>query len=176
MVSCACQLLCRPMDDRLERLVRQYRRKLLNRDELAGEIVELLHRDRALLPIVAGHADADVRRGAVVFLSEPWPWPDPSRAAADVLLRDEDPEVRAPMAAVVEARGRPVTELPANGYEVRYLLANADLARTLVDELIAAGDPYTLELLATNPGLPPDVRQAVIRRANPAPGSSADPG
>jgi hypothetical protein len=144
----------------LDRLDRQFVHGLLNAEELAGEVQNLIAADRRAFAAATRHPSWEIRLGALS--------PAPSEAdAAERLLQDTSPAVRAAAADRLASRDRPMTldDLRHNGYEVRWLLRTRRLPRAVVDHVLANG--YDPDPLAANPHTPSDVVTALF--AHPAP-------
>ncbi|MEV0131790.1 hypothetical protein AB0H83_25430 [Dactylosporangium sp. NPDC050688] len=150
----------------LDRLHKQWVRGLMIPEELAGEVSELISRDRRRIGTVQRHPEPVIRRALLGFFR--FPHGDPDHEAVQALLLDESAEVRGAATELVDdlmarsAREVERADVQGNGYEVRHILSTMRLSRALVDDLIAEGDPHALAELAVNPNVPNSVVAGLI--------------
>jgi hypothetical protein len=150
----------------LDRAHKQFARGLMEPEELAGEVAELVSRDRRRIGAARRHPEPAIRRALLSLYA--FPYGDPGHEVVQALLRDESAEVRAAAAELVNdltkraARELERADVRGNGYDIRYILSTKRLSRALVDELIAEGSRYTLQELVVNPSVPNDVAAGLI--------------
>lgn len=134
------------------------------REELIGELFELMWSDRRLIQLAAVHPRPGVRRYAAGFLDV---LDEPARQA---LLEDEAPEVRVAAAGYV-AYWQQVMEpadLPDQHCHTFWQVLHRRLSRALVDQVLASGDVEAIGVMGTNPSIPADVVETLLRHPDPA--------
>ncbi|KUL22984.1 hypothetical protein [Actinoplanes awajinensis] len=155
----------------LDRLLGQFRRGLMTEEDLADEVLEEIGRDRRVIGAARRHPDPAVRR-ALLGMFRPT-YGDPEHEVVQALLKDEDVAVRGAAAEAVRdwtaraARETERADVRGNGYDVRHILSATRLSRALIDELLAEDDKYSLDQIAKNPSVPPEVLDVLVGHPEP---------
>jgi hypothetical protein len=134
------------------------------REELIGELFEQMRYDRRLIRVAAVHPRAGVRRyaaGSLDMLDEP---------VRQALLEDEAPEVREAAGGYVAYRQQVMepADLPDRHGHAFWQVLNRRLSRALVDQVLASGDVKAIGVMGTNPSVPADVVETLLRHPDPA--------